>query len=308
MFRLSSRSVFLLASRGATGAARMSKGIRMPSASVASSSAGPISASLSEGAPFDRQSKTKPIVAAAEADELLAAASRAVDSRAIDTPCPCCYGVVHKSLGHHHIDPSLRPYFREFSTRARAADTGNANVVQLILSDHRSHEAMFSEYDKATDKSQKEAIAWKLIRAISQHGAQEEMSIYPWMREQDASTAHMINHGIKEHLTLKKDLVKLEHLQVDDPEFDKAIRKAYEDEKHHIKEEERDILPKLEKIASAAQLAELAQKFQDVKKIAPTRPHPMAPTGGGVVTKMANAGAAVVDQARDAVRGATSKH
>lgn len=111
----------------------------------------------------------------------------------------------------------------------------------------------------------------------------------------------MVDHGIKEHQTLKEDLAKLDKLTVDDAQFDQTIQRVWKDLTHHIKEEERDILPKLEQKATAAELVELGETFQRVESIAPTRPHPHAPAEGAAAVA-ANVGAKVVDSVRDAVR------
>ena len=219
-----------------------------------------------------------------------------------DRVCKCCYGAVHKSP-RSSVDPSLAPYFRSFSTRSRAAGTGgSASVIDLIKSDHRKAEALFAQYDQATEPEEKQKLAWQLIKEISEHGAQEEMSIYPWMKQRDPATARVVDHGIHEHQRLKEDLAKLDKLTVEDAEFDATVQRVWADLSHHIKDEESKILPKLDSMCTARELADLGVKFTEMKSISPSRPHPMGPTGGGAVTKMANAGAKVVDSMRDAVR------
>lgn len=223
-----------------------------------------------------------------------------------DRVCPCCYGAVHKNTASR-VAQHLQPFFRSFSSTASSTASsgakGGASVVQLIKDDHRSVEADYARYESTKDPAERTRIAQLVIKKISQHGAQEEMSIYPWMKQHSPKTAHMVDHGIKEHARLKQDLALLDGMKSTDPLFDKTMKRVWEDLSHHIKEEESDILPTLEKIASASDLSSLGAKFLDLKSIAPTRPHPMAPTGGGAATKMANAGAAAMDNLRDAVQG-----
>lgn len=91
------------------------------------------------------------------------------------------------------------------------------------------------------------------------------------MKQKDPSVADMVDHGIKEHGRLKDDLNRLDSLNIEDPEFDKTVQRVWHDLKHHIKEEEATILPKLEQMATAQELAQLGQKFLQMKKIAPSR-------------------------------------
>ena len=53
------------------------------------------------------------------------------------------------------------------------------SVIPLILADHRKVERLFADYHSATNKDTKQTKAWELIKEICEHGAKEEMSIYP---------------------------------------------------------------------------------------------------------------------------------
>lgn len=50
-----------------------------------------------------------------------------------------------------------------------------------------------------------------------------------------------------------------------------------EDLSKHIREEEADDLPALEKVLKAADSEDMAKSFQRTKKFVPSRSHPMAP-------------------------------
>jgi hypothetical protein len=65
--------------------------------------------------------------------------------------------------------------------------------------------------------------------------------------------------------------------------------------RHHVKEEEGDLFPKVRSQLGRNELAELGQAMADAKKVAPTRPHPRMPDSGpaNVVT---GALAGVVDR------------
>lgn len=51
------------------------------------------------------------------------------------------------------------------------------------------------------------------------------------------------------------------------------VEHVIDDVRHHITEEEADLLPRLRTACDADELRELGKKFQQSKKIAPTRPH-----------------------------------
>lgn len=62
-----------------------------------------------------------------------------------------------------------------------------------------------------------------------------------------------------------------------DPDFDFTIETLFNDLKEHIKDEERDDLPKLEEVLSREDSKSLASEFERTKKFVPTRSHPSAP-------------------------------
>jgi len=186
------------------------------------------------------------------------------------------------------------------STTSSTSSSGLRNVVNLILDDHRRMERMFSEWDSTADAITKKRLALELIRTISLHGAKEEMSIYPWMKSHLPSSTGDIDHSIEEHATLKKDLAALEQLDPTDANFGATLRKSWQDLKHHIDEEETNVLPKLASKATPTQLNDLAERFENMERLAPSRPHPNAPAEG-VGAYLANASAKVFDKVRDAM-------
>lgn len=65
--------------------------------------------------------------------------------------------------------------------------------------------------------------------------------------------------------------------ELDDPAFDGSFTALVRDTQHHVKEEESELLPALQKACSAAELKEMADTFVRMKLISPSRPHPQAP-------------------------------
>ncbi|MET8147111.1 hypothetical protein ACIBSW_12280 [Actinoplanes sp. NPDC049668] len=69
----------------------------------------------------------------------------------------------------------------------------------------------------------------------------------------------------------------IEALDPTDPEFDRLFRKLAAEIRHHLRDEETNLFPRLRSVCTAQELAELGRKVAMVKKINPTRPHPSAP-------------------------------
>jgi hemerythrin superfamily protein len=173
----------------------------------------------------------------------------------------------------------------------------------VLTKDHREVEALFRRYERLGGKAEKSkrTIVRKLVEELSKHAAAEEQVLYPAMRSMLPDGATLQEEGIEEHQTVKELLVDLDRLSPGDEEFDPKMRALMESVRHHVKEEESEMLPKLADAAGREQLISMGKMIEGAKKIAPTRPHPHAPS-----TPPANivvgAVAGVVDRVRDAGR------
>jgi len=94
----------------------------------------------------------------------------------------------------------------------------------------------------------------------------------------------------------------LEETAAEDPKFDEMTRKLIDAIRHHVEDEEKDLLPKLREACDSAELRELGEKFENSKKMAPTRPHPSAPDRPPA-NKILGPGLGLIDRMRDALSG-----
>jgi hypothetical protein len=76
---------------------------------------------------------------------------------------------------------------------------------------------------------------------------------------------------------VKEKLYEFQSMSPSDPTFDPAIDSLWETLSQHIKEEERDDLPALEKAIDSDASGALARSFDRTKHFVPTRSHPAAP-------------------------------
>jgi hemerythrin superfamily protein len=179
------------------------------------------------------------------------------------------------------------------------------NAITLLKNDHKTVEQLFKRFEKAGPRAAKakQDIVERIVRELSIHAAIEEMVLYPAIREaaENGDIDKMVLESLEEHHIVKRVLWELERMSPDDERFDAKVTVLIENVRHHVAEEEEDLFPQVTKVYGRAQLADLGEAMDNLKKTAPTHPHPRSPDEppGNLVV---GAGAALVDRALDAGR------
>jgi iron-sulfur cluster repair protein YtfE (RIC family) len=141
-----------------------------------------------------------------------------------------------------------------------------------------------------------------VIAELVRHWLAEEEYMYPAARKALADGGKIADHEIEEHAEAEKVMKRLDGVDPTDPKFDELLTSLIADVRHHIVDEEEDLLPKLQKACSQEELNELGDKVLKAKEKAPTRPHPLAPDKPPA-NKLLAPGAALVDRMRDRLSG-----
>jgi hemerythrin superfamily protein len=178
------------------------------------------------------------------------------------------------------------------------------DAIDVLKHDHLTVERLFMRYEALGGNNAEERgrIVHEIIRELSVHAAIEEKVLYPEVQETLADGASLAGEALEEHREAKEVLAELDDMEPQDAGFDAKVRSLIKDVRHHVEEEETEMFPKLESALPATTLADLGQKLEKAKRIAPTRPHPHAPdTPPGNLAAGPIAG--VADRVRDVVSG-----
>ncbi|MEU4348039.1 hemerythrin domain-containing protein [Streptomyces sp. NPDC023838] len=177
------------------------------------------------------------------------------------------------------------------------------NVIAELETDHREVEEMFDRIRALPPRDEKRKdVADEFTIELVRHSVAEEMYLYPAVREHVPGGDAIADREIKDHATVEKLLKDLEKASVGDAEFDTLVAQVISEVSAHIADEEKNLFPALAGVCSDEQLNDLGDKIRTAKKVAPTRPHPGAPsTPPG--NKLLAPGAGLVDRARDFVTG-----
>ncbi len=135
------------------------------------------------------------------------------------------------------------------------------NVIDLLKEDHRKVEQLFKDFEKAEAKDEKLAILKEVITELNLHSAAEEKLVYSTLKDGEEEK---VEEAFEEHHLAKFLLAELDQFDGSEENFDAKVKALSEVIKHHVKEEELDMLPKLR--GSDTDLEELGREFLEEKE------------------------------------------
>jgi len=189
--------------------------------------------------------------------------------------------------------------------------TKGENVIDVIKKDHKAVADLYEKYKATTDVGKRQEYAWTLTKELVQHSEVEQLLVYPLLKMRPPKSGgdnaqHLHDRSLAEHQHIRELLYTLDQTKVDDPSHPAKLKAAVDAVTEHVKEEESEVLPLIEKNYNLDELQRLGKAFQDHKYTATTRPHPSAPLQGPFAAA-ANIVSKPIDLARDAIRQATEK-
>ncbi len=181
------------------------------------------------------------------------------------------------------------------------------DAIRLIKKDHATVQRLFKRFERAEDRDddrELRRVAREIVKELSVHAAIEEQALYPALRraeQEDEEVQDEVLEALEEHHLAKLTLLELEKMTPKDERFCAKVNVLMESVRHHIEEEEHELLPRLRAALSPSDLRDLGRDLAALKRAAPTRPHPASPdTPPG--NFLAGPMAAIYDRSRDAVR------
>jgi hemerythrin superfamily protein len=127
------------------------------------------------------------------------------------------------------------------------------DAVALIKADHRQVEQLFKEFEDAGDRAYKtkQRLVEQIIKELEVHATIEEETYYP---------------AVEEHHVVKILLGELATMSAEDEAFDAKVTVLMENVRHHVEEEESEMLPQSEEILGEAELTRLGQEMAARKR------------------------------------------
>jgi hemerythrin superfamily protein len=103
----------------------------------------------------------------------------------------------------------------------------------------------------------------KVAALLKPHSEAEESFVYPSIRQKQASETEMVKDGVAEHHHLEGLLDELLTEDPDGPGYDGKLAALIGELRHHVEEEEQDLLPVLSAKAGEKEREAMGRRFLD---------------------------------------------
>jgi hemerythrin superfamily protein len=118
-------------------------------------------------------------------------------------------------------------------------------VINMLKKDHQKAKDLFEEFKEAEDTKTKQRIVDTTLMELEVHAKVEEGLIYPAIRS-ELDEDDLMDEALEEHHVVHMLIAELKKMKPSDDRFDAKFTVLGESVKHHIKEEEAEMLPKAE--------------------------------------------------------------
>ena len=127
------------------------------------------------------------------------------------------------------------------------------DAIDLLKKDHREVETLFKEFDQLEDdQGAAEQVIETACTELKMHDRIETEIFYPAVREaaEKEEIEDLLDEAEVEHDTVRELIEKLEGMDPTDEKRHAHFKVLTEYVKHHVKEEEKEMLPQVKKLKS----------------------------------------------------------
>jgi len=143
------------------------------------------------------------------------------------------------------------------------------DAVEFLMGEHRAVEALFVRFESlrgSNDGAAQEALVANIAAELRVHAEIEEAVFYPAIRRALAEGDELADESLHEHQEVKEVLAEIEGMSADDAHFETRVMTLINDVRHHVNEEEGEILPKLRLSLGERTLQALGEELQTAKR------------------------------------------
>lgn len=142
-----------------------------------------------------------------------------------------------------------------------------SNAIDLLKADHREVERLFAQFDAADGDTRTQAeLASRIGQALAIHAELEESLLYPRLlkTEKGEEEVDLVCEATVEHGTLHGLIADMNGRDPSDPMVKARVVVLKEYVRHHVREEEKELFPKVEK--SDLDLDAIGAEMQELRR------------------------------------------
>jgi hemerythrin superfamily protein len=155
---------------------------------------------------------------------------------------------------------------RATKTKARSTRRSAPNAITLLTEDHAKVKKMFKQFERMKEKmddAQKSELVQQICMELTLHAQVEEEIFYPAAREA-IEEQDIMDEAEVEHASAKDLIAQLQSMEPADELYDAKVTVLGEYIDHHVKEEEKQMFPKVRK--AKLDLEHLAEQIEERKQ------------------------------------------
>ena len=176
---------------------------------------------------------------------------------------------------------------------------GRISVLRRQQADHVRLDALLRELDR-TLPDQQDPVLRRIYRLVFPHAFAEESVLWPVLRRTVPDGERLTLQIEQEHQEVNELVSALERMTAADPDRAATLDRLTAVLREDVRDEEDQLLPRLQQLATRAQLRRLGLAWELVRRTAPTRAHPVVARRppGNVVAALP---LSLLDRTRDGV-------
>jgi hemerythrin superfamily protein len=162
---------------------------------------------------------------------------------------------------------------RSLSTQTLDELGGPRSVLVRQRRDHVQLDRLLHQLEATTGIAQEEVLQ-RIDRLVFSHAFAEETVLWPVLRRKLPDGDALTLQVEEEHQEVNELVTALERGGIDDPRRPERLTRLVEVLREDVRDEEDVLLPRLQERLDADELRRLGTRWELVRRMAPTRPHP----------------------------------
>jgi Hemerythrin HHE cation binding domain len=182
---------------------------------------------------------------------------------------------------------------------------GTWSVLERQKRDHVTLDRLLHRVDNTVGDEQEDVLQ-RIYRLVFSHAFAEEAVLWPALRRSVPNGEELTTQVEREHQEITETVAELERTDRGDPARPGLLQRTLELLRQDVRDEEDDLLPRLQQALDPQQLRRLGMTWELVRRTAPTRTHPIVarrPPGNVLAALPLSA----IDRARDSLDRASRR-